>query len=827
MLADLWTDLRTTARALRANPGFAAAAIGSLALGLGLNILLFSVVDRLLWKPLPVSRPEELVAIFNQTERQSQDVPSSYLDYLDLRDQSEVFSSVIGHSMMMASISPDERPELAVGEIVTGNYFESLGIRPLLGRLLSPEDDRQGAAPALVLGESYFVRRFGRDATVIGRTVKMRGTPYNIVGVVPASFPGLMPGFAADLWVPVARLDDVAPAGWLDSTGPPTSAPRLEQRGFRWMMVKGRLRPGIGFEAARASVDALTQRLAQTYPETNANRRAHVLPASRVRLHPSIDGALGPAGVALLAMVAVVLLVACANVANMILARATGRRREIGIRLAIGAGPGRLVRQLMSESLVLSLAGGALGLVIAAWGAGALAAMKLPLQVTLDLGLQLNGRMIVFCLIAVVATAVLFGLLPALRSVRPELVSSLKGDDSISPAGVARFGMRNLLVVGQLAASFVLLVGAGLLLKSVTTSLSADLGFASEGVTVATYDLDSLRFSRDQSLAFNLGLLERLRALPEVESAAVASRIPLTVNIHNENLYLDGQDLGGDEGGLAVDVTRVSPGYLQLLRVPLLAGRDFDSSHARGTPGVAIVSRAAAERLWPGRSAIGEHFRTDPDGPLIEVIGVSADYKVRSTGEAPRPMVHFAYAQRPAFGTTVLIRSRAEGADLRRVLDRELGALAPDLLLFENHSMAEVVALNVLPARLGASVFGGFGLLALLLAAIGLYGVVAFATRQRTREIGIRMAIGAERGAVMTMVLRQGARLVAVGLAIGLALALALTMALSKVFAGLGPAEPLVYLVAALGLTSVALLANLIPARRAARLDPLAALRQG
>ncbi len=826
MLDSLRQDLRQALRALRLSPGFSLAAILSLGLGLGLNAALFTIVDALLWRPLPAAQPEQLVQIYTGEDGGKLEMLSSYPDLGDLRRTLRSVDELVGHSVMFAAVSDGGRNELVLGEVVTGNYFSSLGVTPFAGRLLQPADDTREAAPVVVVSQGFWSRRLGGDPSAIGRTIKVRGLPYTIVGVAPARFASLVPTFSAQLWVPVSRVEDVQPIGWYEVVGTETAPSRLDRRGARWLQVVGRLAPGATVASLQAELDVAMQHLANSYPDTNGHRRARVLAASDVRIHPLIDGPLFAGGVALLVMVGLVLLVAAANVANMLLARATARHREIGIRLAVGASRGRLVRQLVVESLVLALAGGGLGLALAVWATSLLANAPLPLPAHSTFQFAVDGRVFLFTAALATLTGLVFGLAPALRASRPDLVTSLKNE--ASRAGGGRLRLRSSLVVAQVAVTFVLLAGAGLLLKSLRASLASDLGLETRSVAVAQFDLDTLRLDRAQLASFQRDLLARLQARPEVAVAAFATRLPLSINIHQEEVLAEGALPDANGHGAAVDATRVTPGYLASLGIPLLAGRDIAPQDQVNAPRVVLVNQAMAAAFWPGRNPLGQRLHLgSADGPLAEVVGVTADYAVRTAGEAPRPMLHVAAEQEAQAAGFLLVRGRGPAAPLVPLLRQEIAALAPDLPLLSAETFEQMAATTLLPARLGSTLLGAFGLLALGLAALGLYGVIAYAVEQRTAEIGLRMAIGARPASVQAMVLRQGMRLVAAGLGIGLGIAVFLGTLLARAFYGLAAVEPLTCLAAALVLVAVALLANLLPARRAARLDPLLALRRG
>lgn len=822
----LLQDCRYALRSLRKSPAFTFAAAASLALGIGVNTLMFSLIHSVLLRPLPVERPEELVEVYSNDGGQIKFATNSYLDFQDLRAKNSVFSDLAAKSLMFAALNRDHGSELLFGEVVSANYFDLLGVRPVLGRSFLPEEDgAEGARPVAILSHRFWQKNYGGAAAALGQTVKLRGLPFTIVGVAPARFQGTLPGIAPDLWIPTAMVAEVEPVGMQDVVPSPTGATRRERRGTRWLFLTGRLKPGVTVAAAQANLDQLMAGLAKDYPETNAKRVARVVPSSEVRLHPLIDGALGSGGMVLLGVVALVLLVACANVANMLLARATARRREMGVRLAIGAGRGRLVRQLLTESLLIALLGGALGLLLAFWGKELLGSWQPPVPIRLALELSLSGPVFLYALGASVVAAVLFGLAPAWTATRQDLVTSLKGEAAVGAVG-RRIQLRDALVVGQVAATLVLLVLSGLLLKSMARTLTADLGFKPEGLALTTIDVAMVRYSKERGEAFYQAMLERAKALPGVEHAAYASRLPLAININVDEIFIDGREPDADGRGLVVDSTMVSPDYFATIGVPLLRGREFTTADTPDSPKVAVINETMAEKYWPNEDALGKRFRMElGSGTVYEVVGVAADHKVRTAGEPPRPFLHLARDQSYSAHRTLLVRTRGDAREVVQALRRELLAAEPELVLLEDQTMSEMIAHTTVPARLGAAFFAAFGLLALVLAAVGLYGVMAYSVSRRTREIGIRQAVGARPKDLLAMVLGKSMKLVGVGLTAGLAVAVLATILLSKAFYGLGAFELPTYLLAGTVLAAVGLAASLIPARRAARLDPLLALK--
>jgi predicted permease len=824
MLAELWRDTRMAARGLRSAPGFAAVAVLSLSLGIGINTAMFSVVNAMLLRPLPVSRPSELVRIYTTSDMPES--TSSYADYRDLVRDSKSFGAIAGHALMFAAVDHDGSMQLELGEVVTANYFTALGIAPIAGRAFLPgEDAAEGANRVAMISESLWKRQFGGDPAIAGRTIRIRGDNYSIVGVVPARFSGMMPGLAANIWIPVSMVDDVEPVGMIDNVPSPSGTTRLARRGSRWMFLTGRLSPGVTLEQARTEMTSLMSALEREYPQTNRGRSAVLRPMDGVRVHPVVDSALAPIAAGLMAAVSLVLLIACANIANMLLARGTTRAREIAVRLAIGAPRARIVRELLMESLLLALFGGAAGVLLAGWSLRLLARFQPPLPIPLSLDFGVDARVLAFTAVASVATGLIFGLAPALQATRPDLVPSLK-DDALSGRSGGRSRMRSLLVVAQVATSVVLLAAAGLLTRSAIAAAHANPGFSPDGVALATVDLQMLRYPPDRGRQFYATALERVRSLPGVTDAAVVERLPFSPNIHTANLFIEGRTYSPESHGESVDSTRVSAGYFHTLGIRLVAGRDFDASDTAAAPGVAVINQAMARRFWPNDDPIGKRFRVGrADSEPLRVVGVMADHKIRTIGEAPRLMVVFARSQGYAPSATILAKTGGDARALAGQLRQALSAMEPRLVFMESGTMADEMSASEFPARAGAALAAGFGALALALAAAGLYGVVAFWVSRRTREIGVRMAVGASPSQVIGLVMKEGLSLVGIGCGAGAIAALLAGRVLSSSLYGIGSADPVAYGVAIALLLLVAIAATMIPARRAARLDPTIALR--
>jgi macrolide transport system ATP-binding/permease protein len=823
----IWQDLRYALRMLGKNPGFTAVAVITLALGIGLNTAIFSVVNAVLFMPLPVRAPEQLAGVYN-TEPQEfiTHVPMAYPDYRDLRDANHSFDGLIGYSLLPLALDRGDESERVFGEIVTGNYFTTLGVNAVLGRMLLPDDDRApGAHPVTVLSYATWQRRFGSNPDIVGRRIHLNGNNFTVIGVAPREFHGLLRGIAPELWVPMMMHGTLRVQAAMNVEDGPSNVESLENRRRRWMWVIGRLKPGITLEQAQAEAQIVAQRMALQYPDTNRDRKIGLLHTNDVKILPGLGKVLYGTSFVLMGIVALVLLVASANVANMLLARATARRKEICVRLALGATRARIVKQLLTESLVLSLLGGGLGLLLAAWSNAALNAIQLPLPVQIALGLTLDYRVLGFTTFVATITAVLFGLAPALQATKRDLTVALKEESGATAGGRSKRRLQRSLVVAQLAVCLILLVFAGLSVRSMQNAHRIDPGFDSKGVVVGTFDPGSRGYTKPQVEEFYRALGERARALPGVESVALTTHLPLSFDITIEKVAPEGLDIGLDRTWPEADASSVGPGYFSTLRIPITRGREFSEQDRPKTPFVAIVNETMASKYWPRRDPIGQRVRFETKGPYYQVVGVARDGKYRTLGEEPRPFIYRALLQSFPNEPAMLIRAAGNPGALVGSLRQEARHLDEKVPVIELRTVNEAISVSLLLPRTGATLFGLFGVLGLVLASVGLYGVVAYMVSQRTREIGIRMALGARRVDILRLVLGQGLKLVLTGIALGLAGALALTRTLASILYGVSATDPATFAGVAVLLTGVALLAFSLPARRAVRVDPISALR--
>jgi predicted permease len=814
-LADLGMDLRQAVRVLMRSPGFAAVAMISLALGIGVNTAVFSLYSALFLRDLPVEAPQELVEVY-WGDGGLQYGPFSVPDFRDLRTWTrDSFSEMAAYDFAIGILEDEEGSEYVYGEAVSDTYFEMMGVRPQLGRLfLSDQDDRPESPPVIVLSDRGWRRRFGADPDVLGRTVRISGVDYTVVGVAPRDFPGLLP-MKAEYWVCLGH--DPMVGGGIAS---------IENRSAKFLFsVKGRLRPGVGLAAARAAVLAAGERLREVQP---GEWRLSVLPVRDIGIHAMIDQPIRMVGLVLLAMVGLALLVACTNLAGMLLARATVRQREIAVRMALGSGRGRLVRQLLTESLLLALLGGIPAVAVAALLMHLVVTLQPPFPIPLTLDLRLDGGVLGYALLLTVATGLFFGILPALKASRPDLLSVLKNETRPNLWG-RRLRLRGLLVIAQVAVSTVLLIASGLFVRSLLNFHRVDPGFTLRQGFVAVFNTGVRHYDQERTEYFFDELKTRIESQPGVISAACISALPLGPGVRISTVGIPPSTETPDPAGLPSDVADIGEGYLATLGIPLLRGREFRTDDGREGVGAVIVNQTLAERLWPGEEPLGKRItiRSYPDREW-EVVGVAANGKYRTLGEPPRSFVYVPWRAIPSTSGVTLslvVATTGEPARYEQGFRETVRMIDPGMPVFEFKTITRHLQIMTFVPRLLAGLIGSLGLLALGLGLIGLYGMIAFDVARRTREMGIRIALGAHRGRVLRDVVTDGVRVAGTGLVIGLVLSLLVTRLLGSLLYGIDPSDPLTFGVIAGLLLAVSVAAAWGPARRAALLDPVEALR--
>lgn len=818
-MTAMLADLRYAWRTLLRTPGFVAVAVVSLAVGIGANTTIFSIVSGLLFRPLPVPRPQEIVGLFTSDYSGPPFGTSAYADYLDIAARSQTLKGLTAHAMEPVSFSSQGITERLAAELVSANYFDVLEVRPALGRGFAPEEgDPLHPIAVVVLSDAVWRSRFGSDAGILGRTITVSGRPMTVVGVMPSRFQGILRGLKLDFWMPAPMQGvlDPSPDQW--------------SRGSRSFTLTGRLKPGVTAAAAQAEMSVLAERLHREHPQEwtdvrGAGRRLTLLTESRIRIAP--PEARGPAvagSLLLMVVVGLVLLVVCANLAGLLLARAAARRREIAIRLALGATRGRLIRQFVTESALVTFIGGGLGLLVAAWMTRLLQRFQPPIGVPVRLELPVDFRVMAFAVGISLFTGVLLGLVPSLQASRPALVPALK-DESTGGRPV-RTRMREAFIVGQVALSFLLLIAAGLFLRSLGRANAIDPGFGARNGAMATVDLSLNGYPPERARMLTDAALERLRATPGIEAASWTTLVPLALG-GTSRRGMNVRDYARQPGeDLEFHFARVSDGYFETMQVQIVRGRAIDARDGLGAPGVVVVNQTFARRFWPKSDPLGQGISVrGPAGPYLTVVGVARDGKYQTMTEDPVPFAYFPLAQEYYPVITLVARSSGDPAAALSAVRANLLAADPDLPIFSAQTLDEHLALTLLPQRVAAAVLGGFGGVALLLAAMGIYGIVAFSVSQRTREIGVRVALGAARSDVIRLMVRNGMRPVAIGVGIGLVSALATTRLLKSFLTGVSPTDPATFAGVVLAFLGVALWAALLPARRAARIDPLMALR--
>jgi predicted permease len=820
MIGTLLQDLRYGFRMLWKNPGFTVVAVLTLAFGIGANSAIFSGVNAVVLRPMPVEQPERLVRLFEVYSDQDGYNAFSYPDYVEYRDQSQSFEGILGYRMVQAALSSNDQNDLVWGELVTGNYFDVLRVRPHLGRAFLPEEDKTpGANPVVVLGYDFWQRRFASDPALVGKAVTLNGLAYTVVGIAPKEFKGTKFSLSMDFWVPMMMQAQIMRG----------DKERLDLRGDHWFQCMGRLKPGVTHEQAETELTTIAQRLEQAYPAERDKQGRVIVRAETTGRFEEDAGTVNLSSGLAMALIGMVLLIACANVANLLLARAITRRREIAIRLALGASRLRLIRQLLTESVMLSLAGGALGLLLAFWATDWMQGFIPVLPYTIAMDFSPDMRALGFTLLISLMTGIVFGLAPALQASNPDVVPVLKGETLAPKVGFRRFTLRNLLVISQIALSLVVLVCGGLFIKSARNARAIDPGFETENALALSVNPSLLGYTEEQGKQFYRQLVERVEALPGVESASVSSLLPLGDSSSSRGpVVAEGQEgpLPNSEGETVL-CNFVAPKHFETLQVPLMQGRDFSWRDGKDAPGVIIVNETMARRLWPGQIALGKRVRisNQPEAPYLEVIGVAKDGKYRSIGENPRPYMYLPVLQNYRPGMTLVVRTMGDPKGIVSGVRQQVQALDSRLPVYDIKTMKEHMTYALWTTRMGAELSTTFGLLALLLAATGLYSVMAYSVSQRTREIGIRMALGAQQHDVLRLVAGQGMTLALVGVVIGLSVAFVATRILSSLLYGVSATDTVIFTGIPLLLAAVAFVACYIPARKATKVDPMVALR--
>jgi putative ABC transport system permease protein len=815
-------DLRYGARTFIKAPGFTLIAVLSIALGIAANTSIFTMVNALLFKPMPVPNPEQLVALYTTEPNSRYPDQFSYPDYRDYRDNNDVFSDLFLHYGTPVSMkNSGDKAELIWGELVSGNYFSGLGVTPAEGRLLSPDDDKTAARPVAVLSHEFWRRRFGSKPDIVGKELRLNGNDFTVIGIARQGYSGTrFGGFIPDVWMPITMHRQIVAnsEGWLES------------RGSQSFNVNGRLKPGVTIDQATATMNGYAQQLAAAYPQTNANISVGMVPGG-TKTQPAITllGYIPIVASLMMGIAGLVLLIACANVANLLLARASGRRREIAIRLALGAGRRRLVRQLLTESVSLSVLGGAFGLLLAQWFNELIPMANPQLDfATIDFGydLALDRRVLGFTLLVSALTGIIFGLLPALQASRTDLVTTLKGEAPSLTSGMRRLSLRNLLVVSQVALSLILLISAGLLVRSTHNVQNMNPGFESKQILLASVDLSVQGYQEAKGRSFYKQIVERIKTLPGVEAASIAGPLPLDAYGNGARLTIEGAIPQYENERLSVSYSTVGHDYFQAMNTPIVEGRSFSEHDTQNSPRVVVVNETMARRFWPNESPLGKRLRLgDERNPFLEVVGVARDGKYFLLGEPPTEYLFIPHSQNYVGRMTLIARTSVAPETVAEAIRQEVANIDDDLPVYGVRTMPMFLDRMLSGPKSLAALAAIFGLVALLMAAVGLYGVMSYTVAQRTHEVGIRMALGARANDVLRLVLKEGLILTCVGIVIGLLMSALLSRLVESFLYGISPIDAVTFITIPIGLALVALLASYVPARRATRVDPMIALR--
>ncbi len=818
-MSSFWQDVRYSLRMIAKAPGYAAIAILTLALGIGANTTIFSWINSTLLNPIPgLASPNEVVSL-SLGRGTDNPFPFTYPDFEMVRSGQQSFTGLTGCNPTPLSLTGKGKPERIWGSVTSANYFDVLGVRPILGRgFLPAEDEKPGGAPVVVISYRLWQTHFGANPDVVGQTIEINQRAYTIIGVAPAVFQGSQTGLRSELWLPVMMVDQLEPRTDL-----------LHDHRYFWFVVLGRLKPGVKREQAQEEMTVLLKREVKNYPEEH---RGH----DSVTVSPLWRSPLGANQFLsvllpmLMTIAGLVLLLACANVANLMLVRSVARRREIAIRLSLGANRWRLVRQLLIESLILALAGGVIALLITFWSAGTFMKFVPKTDFPISLGMRVDHTVLLATMVISVLTGVIFGILPALRASNEAPIAVLKEDTGSASGGMRKARLASALVVAQISLSLLLLICAGLFIRSFMSAQQINPGFDSHNVLIASYDLFTAGYSDASGAEFDRQLQAKLEALPGIQSVTISNRVPLGFGGGSTAVNPVGYVPQANES-METQVAMITPNYFHTMQIPLVEGRDFTPQDAKSSQRVVIVSQTFVNRYWPNQEALGKQLNSDLTHEWFTVVGVARDSKVNGLNEKPTPFVYLPQYQVPRSehpgGSTMIVIARTTGDPLAmgKTVEQAFHDLNADLGIFDITTLDLREQIASFGQRVAGTFVGAFGLLALVLAAVGIYGVTSYTTRQRTHEIGIRMTLGASKRDVLRLVLGHGLRLTLIGVALGLAASFALTRFLTSLLLGVTSTDALTFSSVALLLCAVALFACFIPARRAMRVDPMVALR--
>ena len=810
-MGNLVQDVRYAVRMLLKNPGFTFVAVIAVALGIGANSAMFSVINAVLLRPLPYHEPDRLVTIWEESpQRDMYEMPVSFANFRDWVDQNHVFDHISAYTFANMNLSGTGEPTRLLAIRASANLFSLVGAAPLLGRPFLPEEDKEGANHVVILSQGLWQRRFSSDYGIVGQSLTLNNQSYTVVGVMPASFQfpvgfgylGKVLNDPVDLYVPLAATSQEA------------------HRGSYSFFSIGRLKPGVTIDQARAEMTAIEGRIEQQYPGETAGIGISLIPT-----HEQTVKEIRPALLVLLGAVAFLLLIACANIANLLLARAASRQKEIAIRTALGASRLRVLRMLLTESVILSLAGGCLGLLLALWGTDALVALA-PDNIPRLNEMGVDLRVFTFTLAVSVLTGIIFGLVPAIHASKPDLNEALKEGSRGSSGGVAGKRIRSILVALEVALSLVLLIGAGLMIKSFLHLQQMNLGFNPDNVVAVDLSLSRSKYPEDrQQIAFFQATLERLQSLSGVQSAGATSGLPLTLSISGSDFRIEGRPEPEPGNEMIVNTRSVSPGYFRTLGIPLLKGRDFSDRDTSGAPEVAIINDDLARIFFPDEDPLGKRITFDEGRSWLSIVGVIDDVKQLGLDSTAKPEVYFPYLQATSPSMSIVVRTASNPLNLLAAMKSQIQEIDKDMPIADVKTMRELLSESVSGRRFNMLLLTVFAAVALVLAAVGIYGVIRYSVTQRTHEIGIRMALGAQTSDVLKLVVGEGMLLAVAGVTAGLVASLFLTRLMSSLLFGVSATDPITFVLISAILTGVALVASLVPARRAIKVDPMVALR--
>jgi predicted permease len=812
-MTSFWQDVRYSLRMIAKAPGFAVIAILTLALGIGANTTIFSWINSALLNPVPgLASPSEVVSL-TLSKPGDNPFPLTYPDLQAMRDGQQSFTGITACNITPMSLTGKSKPERVWGMVASANYFDVLGVRPILGRGFLPvEDEKPGGAPVAVISYRLWQTHFAANPDIVGQAIEINQHSYTIVGVTPAVFQGSQTGVRSEIWVPIMMVEQVMPQDDL-----------LHDHHYFWLLAFGRLKPGVVPEQAQEEMTLRLKREARNYPEEHKGHDSvTVYPLWRNPF--GLNLFLSTLLPTLMSIAGLVLLLACANVANLMLVRSVGRRREIAIRMSLGGSRWRLVRQLLVESLMLALAGGVVALLITYWTAGALMKFMPTTDAPISLIVRADRTVLLATLVISVLTGVIFGILPSLRSSSVAPVAVLKEDTGSASGGLRKARLASGLVVAQMSLSLLLLICAGLFIRSFMSAQQINPGFNSHNVLTASYDLFTAGYSDEKGAEFDRQLVTKLEALPGIQSVALSSRVPLGFGGGSTSVKPEGYVSQANES-METQVAIITPNYFQTMQIPMVKGRDFTLQDTKSSQRVVIVSETFVNRYWPNQEAVGKQLNSDLTHEWFTVVGVARDSKVNGLNEKPTPFVYLPQYQ--VYRPTMSIIARTTGDPLAfgRTVEKTIHELNAELVVFDVTTLELSEQFASFGQRVAGTFVGAFGLLALVLAAVGIYGVTAYTTRQRTHEIGIRMALGASKEDILRLVIGNGLRLTLAGVGLGLAASFALTRYLGSMLLGVTSTDALTFASVAILLCAVALCACFVPARRAMRVDPIVALR--